>query len=192
MFAYLEMLFDAATDQIDSLGKLLEGERLSWFGHLPLARAAVEASARMWQIADPAIDARERVRVGSAANVWGRSTCWVKVFQSDRAFDDPGTAAMLAAWDYSRFSAVAHGLPGGVSMYRRPPDADGGHAHNVFTAADVGGVVLAALTAYEAGVDRLAAHFRWKTPDLTPLRWSAHRQVSELMRTSRRGDDESQ
>ena len=76
VFAYLEMLFDAATDQIDSLGKLLEGERLSWFGHLPLTRAAVEASARMWQIADPAIDARERVRVGSAANVWGRSTCW--------------------------------------------------------------------------------------------------------------------
>lgn len=61
--AHLELLFNAGCDHLRSLGTLLIGERPSWFGHVAVARAVVETSCRLWLIADPAIDARERVHL---------------------------------------------------------------------------------------------------------------------------------
>lgn len=91
-----------------------------------------------------------------------------------------GSAGALAAANYNKFSAVAHGLPSGVALHLRAADPASGHGHNVLTPGEIGQVVVVALTAYEAGFDRLAVHFRWPHAELQPLRWAAINQVNHM------------
>ncbi len=105
----------------------------------------------------------------------------IDVFEDDAAATGTGQAAMLAAYHYNRLSAVAHGLPSGVSIYHQHAPVPGEQAHNVLTSADVGHVALAAVTAYNAGFDRLARYFRWPHPDLLPIRWAAIHQIRVLI-----------
>lgn len=237
VLAHLELLFHAANDHLDAVGRLLAGEDPSWFGHIAVARAVVETSSRTWLMADPGIGALERVRLhllehqyemahqshlyagpfkalpveiydagkaDLAANralviSWATnaglsvtsgqltgprvrpSDLMVLLFESDAAAAGTGQAAILAAYHYNRLSAVAHGLPSGVSIYHRPSTATNGHAHNVLEPQDVGHVALAAQTAYDAGFDRLARYFRWPHAELRPMRWSVVSQVRKLI-----------
>ena len=81
------------------------------------------------------------------------------------AEDEAGVpdAKALGAWHYSAFSAVAHGLPEGMSRYVHSP-TDGGHgeqAHLVMTVEDIARSVEPVLTVHEATSLRLAQFFRW-------------------------------
>ncbi len=105
----------------------------------------------------------------------------VRVLESDTAAPGTGEAAMLGAYHYNRLSAVAHGLPSGVSMFHQPAAAPDGHAHNVLTEPDVGHAALAAMTAYDAGFDRLALYFRWPHAELGPMRWSVMNEIRKLL-----------
>jgi len=60
-FAHLELLFHASCDHLRSLGKLLVGDPVSWFGHIAVARSVAETGSRLWYLADDNIDALARV-----------------------------------------------------------------------------------------------------------------------------------
>ncbi len=111
----------------------------------------------------------------------GPSELIIRVFESDKPAADTGQATMLGAYHYNRLSAVAHGLPSGVSIYLQPATAPDGHAHNVLRPSDVGHVALAALTAYDAGFDRVALYLRWPHAELQPMRWWVISQIRKLI-----------
>lgn len=104
----------------------------------------------------------------------------VALFRADPAAPAIGAAA-LAAYNYNRLSAVAHGQPSGVSIYHKPPATPDGHAHNVLEGEDVAQIVLPALTAYNAGYERLALYFRWEHRDLLPIQWAAINAMNVFM-----------
>ncbi len=87
----------------------------------------------------------------------------------------------MAAYNYNRHSAVAHGLPSGVSIYHQEALDPDGHAHNVLDPQDVGHVALVAHTAYAAGFDRLAQYFRWPHAELQPMRWAVIHEIRKLI-----------
>lgn len=109
----------------------------------------------------------------------GPTDLLVQLFDADPTAPH-GQGAVLAAYNYNKESAVAHGLPSGVAMYHQTAQT-GGAAQNVLASEHVGHAVLPVVTAFNSSFDRLATYFLWEHAELQPMRWPSIHEMNTLM-----------